>query len=203
MSFPARFLLKAVHEHASFGMDDGAVITASSIDEVASAISDRHRQFGKPFFAEAFIDGREFNLSVLDRGDGTPEVLPAAEITFETFPADKPRIVGYAAKWVSDSFEYSETPRRFDFGPEDKHLLEELRELAEQTWHALGLAGYARVDFRVDEQGRSWVIEANANPCLSLDAGFAAALANCGIAYKEAIRRIIAAASARNGKYHQ
>jgi D-alanine-D-alanine ligase len=192
--FPGRFLVKAIHEHASFGMGDDAVVTAASQTELLAAIRDRVARFGKPFFAEKFIDGREFNLSVLDRGDGGADVLPAAEIAFDTFPAGKPRIVGYAAKWSPDSFEYNETPRRFEFPSADELLLDELQRLATEAWSALRLRGYARVDFRVDAEGLPWVIEANANPCLSPDAGFAAALAHAGIPFEEAVRRILAAA---------
>lgn len=194
--FPNRYLVKAVHEHASFGMDDASVIDAASHEDLAKAVADRRARFGKPFFAEPYIDGREFNLTVLDRGDGSPEVLPPAEIRFDTFPAGKPKIVGYAAKWDDAAFEYHATPRRFDFPPEDAKLLDDLAKLATKAWHWLGLRGYARVDFRVDEAGRPWVIEANANPCLSPDAGFAAALANARIPFPEAVRRILAAALA-------
>jgi D-alanine-D-alanine ligase len=54
-----------------------------------------------------------------------------------------------------------------------------------------GLRGYARVDFRVDEDGRPWILEINANPCLSPDAGFAAALERAGIGFDQAIQRIL------------
>jgi len=192
--FPGRFLIKAVHEHASFGMDDGAVVTAPSQRELLAAIGERSARFGKPFFAERFIDGREFNLSVLDNGDGTPDVLPPAEITFDTFPHGKPRIVGYAAKWDDGSFEFNETPRRFEFPSKDDFLLEQLMDMAVTTWEMLRLRGYARVDFRVDKAGEPYVIEANANPCLSPDAGFAAALQHADVPFEQAIRRILDAA---------
>ena len=48
--------------------------------------------------------------------------------------------------------------------------------LAVECWRLFDLAGYARVDFRVDSRGQPWILEINANPCLSPDAGFAAAL---------------------------
>jgi D-alanine-D-alanine ligase len=60
-----------------------------------------------------------------------------------------------------------------------------------RCWDIFSLRGYARVDFRVDHQGKPWVLEINSNPCLSPDAGFAAALQHAQIEYHEAIGWII------------
>jgi len=125
------------------------------------------------------------------RGEASGEVLPPAEIVFSAFPAGKPRIVGYRAKWQEESFEYAHTIRQFDFPPGDRPLLERLHAIALSCWELFGLRGYARVDFRVDPAGHPWLLEVNANPCLSPDAGFAAALARASIPYREAIRRIL------------
>ena len=190
------YLLKAVHEHASFGMDDDAVVMADSLAALTAAINERAQRFGRPFFAEQFIAGREFNLSLLERDDGTPQVLPPAEIVFHGFPAGKPQIVGYAAKWDEGSFEYTATPRTFKFPPSDQPLLSCLGNLAVASWDALGLRGYGRIDFRVAAAGQPWVIEGNANPCLSPDAGFAAAVWQAELSYAEAIARIVASAAA-------
>ena len=65
------------------------------------------------------------------------------------------------------------------------------RRLALECWRLFGLRGWARVDFRVDAAGQPWILEVNANPCLSPDAGFAAALARSSISFDEAIRRIL------------
>jgi D-alanine-D-alanine ligase len=102
------------------------------------------------------------------------------------------RIVGYRAKWDESSDEFQNTPRRFDFPPQDAALLERLKSLAVQCWEGFGLNGYARVDFRVDGAGRPWILEINTNPCLSPDAGFAAALQASGVAFTAAIARILA-----------
>ena len=107
------------------------------------------------------------------------------------FPADKPRIVGYAAKWAEDSFECRHTVRRFVDQRQEGPLCRQLGEIALRCWDVFQLRGYARVDFRVDSSGQPWVLEINANPCISPDAGFAAALAERGIPYSAAIRRII------------
>jgi len=143
-----------------------------------------------PCFAEAFVDGREFNLSIL-AGVAGPEVLPPAEIVFEGYSPDMPKIVDYRAKWDETAYAYHHTPRTFDFPPGDLPLLKTLKKLALDCWKCFGLSGYARVDFRVDSEGVPWVLEVNANPCLSPDAGFAAALAKAGISFEAAMERII------------
>jgi D-alanine-D-alanine ligase len=149
-------------------------------------LRDRERHIGRPLFAEQFIEGREFNLSLL-----SGQVLPPAEIDFSSFPPNKPRIVGHQAKWDQGSFEYQQTPRGFDFLATDRPLLECVSELARSCWQLFELSGYARVDFRVDRDGQPWILEVNANPCLSPDAGFAAAVSKAGMTYDEAIQRIM------------
>jgi D-alanine-D-alanine ligase len=186
------YIVKARFEHASKGLEDDAIVRCDSLDVARHAVREKSRAMGRPCFAERFIRGREFNLSVL-AGPAEPEVLAPAEIDFSAFPAGKAHMVGYRAKWVEDSFEFANTPRRFEFASSDAKLLARLEELARTTFQAMGLSGYARVDFRVDAEG-PWILEVNANPCISPDAGFAAALAQSGIRYKDAIARIVRAA---------
>ena len=184
-----RWIIKGVWEQGSRDMDDEAVFTGG-LAEVHCRLRERIARTGRPAFAEQFVDGREFNLALLT-GPGGVEVLPPAEIDFSAFPAQKPRIVGYRAKWQADSFEYNNTPHRFDFPAADRPLLDNLEELARQCWRLFMLRGWGRVDFRVDQQGRPWILEVNANPCLSPDAGFAAALRQAGIEFDEAMKRIL------------
>jgi D-alanine--D-alanine ligase len=184
------YIVKAIWEHASLGIDDSSVVRAADASNIEQTIARFGQKLGTPCFAEAFVPGREFNLSLLAGASGV-EVLPPAEIDFSAFPADKPRIVGYAAKWDEGTFEFDQTPRRFDFSPGDDELLERLRGLAHRAWQALDLRGYARVDFRVDESGQPFILEVNTNPCLSPDAGFAAALARAGISFPQAVERLL------------
>jgi D-alanine-D-alanine ligase len=184
------YLIKTVREHASFGLDEDSVFKDDRIP-VAERLHQRIEQLGCPCFAEAFVDGREFNLSVL-AGPNGPEVLPPAEIDFSSFPTDKPRVVGQRAKWEEESFEFVNTPRRFDFPAADQPLLARLSRIASDCWELFGLHGWARVDFRVDPAGNPWVLEINANPCLSPDAGFAAAVERAGLSFADAIARILA-----------
>ena len=184
----ADWIVKSIWEHASVGLSDSSILRSVSSETVAERLS-------AGFFAERFIDGREFNLALLDGSNG-PEVLPPAEIVFVDFPNDKPKIVGYQAKWDETSFEYAHTVRRFADPDADGHLIEKLKRLALRCWEAFDLAGYARVDFRVDARGKPWILEVNTNPCLSPDSGFAAALQKAGIPYADAMERIVQVACA-------
>lgn len=189
-SFSGRFLIKATNEHASIAMADDGVVDVTGAMELSERLGQWSRVHGRACFAERFVAGREFNVSVLATPDG-PTVLPLAEIDFSAFPPDKPHIVSYAAKWDKTSFEYHHTPRRFpEFLPGDT-LAERLKDLAVRCWNVFGLRGYGRVDFRVDPLGNPWIVDVNANPCLSPDAGFVAALAAAGLEFERAIEWIL------------
>jgi D-alanine-D-alanine ligase len=184
------YVLKAVSQHASLGLDDDCVVAAADEADLRRRLAAQAERLGCPCFAERYVEGREFNLSVLGRA-GQPTVLPPAEIDFSQFPAGKPRIVGYRAKWMEDSPEYRHTPRSFEFAPSQQPLLDQLATLARDCWDLFGLAGYARVDFRVDTAGQPWILEINANPCLSPDAGFAAALDRARLGFDRAVQHIL------------
>jgi D-alanine-D-alanine ligase len=189
LHWPSRWILKPIYEHASLGMSDDAVRSHDSLQELREALENWQTKLDRPCLAEPYIEGREFNVSLL--GSSTkPTVLPIAEIRFVDYPCDKPRIVGFAAKWSESSAEYVRTPRTFKFAESDQPLLTRLRTLALDAWHSFGLHGYCRVDFRVDEQSQPWILEINANPCLSPDAGFPAAARQANIDYADLINEI-------------
>lgn len=174
---PGRYIIKSVWEHASVGLDEGNTILA----EFSGQIKTPHG-----FFAERYIDGREFNISILNG-----KVLPCAEIDFSAFSEDKLKIVGYRAKWDQDSFEYHNTNRKFDFNESDTALLQNLREITEKCWQVFDLKGYARVDFRVDTENNPYVLEINSNPCISGDSGFVAAAQKAGLGFQDIVENIV------------
>jgi D-alanine-D-alanine ligase len=186
----ALFIVKAVWEHGSLGLDQGSVVKGAV---VARVLAERIQRFGIEHFAERYIEGREFNLALLE-DRGRARVLPIAEILFKNWPEGSPCIVGYDAKWASESEAYIGTPRRFGLEQAESALAVKLMKLAHSCWDLFSLAGYARVDFRVDTEGKPWILEVNVNPCLNPDAGFVAAAATAGLSYRELIGRIIDAA---------
>lgn len=190
-------IVKSQWCHGSHGMLDDVVLEAGA--DLAAAMDRLGPRLGEPCFAERFIEGREINVSFLAGAEGLL-VLPPAEIVFTDFPVGKPQFVGYRAKWETESFEYCNTPRTFDFLSADEELLGRVTSVARSAWQVAGLAGYGRVDVRIDALGRPWVLEVNANPCLSEDAGFAAALEEAGIRRDQAVAWILDAALSPAGR---
>lgn len=187
------WIVKSVWEHASFGLDDGCVV--DSVAKARTRIEECRHRHGGEWFAEQFIEGREFNLAVLENDGenaGQPLILPMAEMTFVGYPQDKPKIVGYAAKWDQSAPEYHATQRVFP--TLDDNLRQALQNATKQCWKYFGLSGYARVDFRIDGAGLPWVLEINANPCIAQDAGFTAAAAQAGIPFEQLVEQIVRAA---------
>ncbi|MDR1613806.1 MAG: D-alanine--D-alanine ligase [Planctomycetota bacterium] len=190
---PDRWIVKPVAAHASLGITDASVVAATGTEDIPGAIRNARIRCGTDCFAERYIDGREFNLSLIEAGGGA-RVLPPAELVFRDYPDGKPRIAGYAAKWDENSGEYAKTVRSFTAAENEPELADALGRLARRTWDAFDLSGYARVDFRVDRDGRPWILEVNANPCLAPDAGFAAAAEREGWDFPELCNLLVAAA---------
>jgi D-alanine-D-alanine ligase len=185
------YVVKWIDEDASVGLDDGAVVRGEAVHSRAAACAERH---GGRWFAEAYCPGREFNVSVLS-DKGAPRVMPIAETEFRGWPHDRPRIVGYAAKWHSESPDCIGTPRAFGIERELPGLAHTLSELACSAWRVMDIREYARVDFRLDACGAPMILELNPNPCLEPHAGFAAAAAEAGIAYSDLVERIVVEAA--------
>ncbi len=181
-----KYIVKPIWEDGSLGLDENCVYDATDpalVKQVEALNFNTH-------FVEEYIDGREFNISILAGPEG-PTVLPPAEIIFDSYAPSKPKVVGYKAKWDESSFEYLHTHRTFDFPESDGKLLKHLQSICIDCWNAFSINGYARVDFRVDQKGNPYILEINVNPCISPDSGFYAACQKASIPFNEAVNRII------------
>jgi D-alanine-D-alanine ligase len=180
-----KYILKPIWEDGSLGITaDSVFVYQPGYENKFSGLKDSH------WFIEEFIEGREFNVSVLGGKKG-PEMMPPAEIVFVGYDESRPRIVDFKAKWETGSFEYTNTVREFPGEKLGRQLEGRLREAVIGCWDLFGLKGYARVDVRVDSNNNVFVIEINANPCISPDSGFVAATKEAGYSFTDVLNRII------------
>ncbi|HUO88468.1 MAG TPA: hypothetical protein VMU08_04780 [Rhizomicrobium sp.] len=190
----ARYIVKSTLEDASVGLDDDCVVTGA---EAVKARADLSRaRFGGDWFAEEFVDGREFNIAVL-QGEHGPVVMPMAEMVFENWDDSQPRIVGWRAKWHEESHESDQTVRHFGVEAKEPVLAAKLKAACEGCWRTFDLTGYCRVDIRVTPEGEPVVLEINTNPGISPDAGLPAAALEAGMNYDQFLLRLVEIAKLR------
>lgn len=159
-----RYIVKALCEDASIGLNNDSVVFAKTLDELLLSIKEREKEVQKEFFAERFIDGREFDVCMYGRKE-SPVILPPYEWIFPGFEeAGRQKIIHYDAKWTENTFEYDQLKAVYHLPEKDRGLTDELVRLSKICWERFGLNGYARIDFRIDSSGKPWILEINANP---------------------------------------
>jgi D-alanine-D-alanine ligase len=180
-----KYIIKPVWEDGSMG------ITGDSVFTFTHDWKKKLESFGGThWLIQDYIDGREFNISIL-AGETGPDVMPLAEIVFNNDWDDKPKIVDFRAKWEKDTFEFANTIREFPGDNMNTLLKERIIQTALRCWHVFGLKGYARIDMRIDKNDIPYVIEVNANPCISPDSGLVAATKAAGLTFTDVLQRII------------
>ncbi len=154
---PYPLLVKPVAEGTSKGVTRRSIVhDESELREVAREMIVKYAQ---PALVEEYISGREFTLGLL--GERRPRVLPPMEIVFLD-PSDPTPIYSFEMKqdW-NDKIRY-EVPARVT--PRE---LDRLERAARECFFALGCRDVARIDFRMDAEGRIYFIEANPLPGLA------------------------------------
>ena len=162
------------------------------------AMDGLQKEFRQPSLVEQFIEGREFYVGVL--GNESAVALPVIELDFSKFPADKPRIASWQAKWGEDGAgsgaEFAGTESIFPTNV-DPGLLERMQTVAVDAFEALRLRDYARIDLRVTPAEEIYVIEVNPNCYLERQSEFARAAEKGGFPYPALVERLVVLASAR------
>jgi len=185
IKFP--LFVKSTVEDASLG------IAQASVVEDAVRLKERvefvHEQVGSDALVEEYIEGRELYVGVM--GNERLTRLPVWEMKFGSMPESLAAIATRKVKWDRKYQArygiYTEAAK--DLPPSVEMRLD---KLSRRIYRALGLSGYARMDFRLTESGDIYVLEANANPNLEKAEDFAQSARAAGIPYDELLERIMA-----------
>lgn len=182
LSYP--LFVKPRFEDASLGIThDSLVETEIALKKRIQYIHDTYRQGA---LVEEYIEGREINAAII--GNGPFEVLPLSEIRF--LPGLRHSIVSYDGKWLEDSPEYTRTEPVCPAQLKAKEAFL-IKDVALRAYKLLECRDYARVDIRL-RGDVPYILEVNANPDISPNAGLANAARAAGIAYPKLIERILA-----------
>src|SRR5215216_7355078 len=183
MRFP--LIVKSLFFEASAGISQASVV--ENAEQLAKRVHFIHENLGTAAIVEQFIDGRELYVGVI--GNERLETLPVWEMSFEKMAENRWRIATERVKW---STQYQKRHGIMtDRARLDDALTERIQRMARRAYRALDLNGYARIDFRLDDAGRPYVLEANPNPNLAYGEDFAESAEVHGISYERLLDRIL------------
>ena len=198
LRFP--LIVKPPQEDASLGITSKSVVR--DVKELLGTMDSLQREFQSPVLVEEFVEGREFYVGVL--GNESPVAFPVIELDFSAFPADRPKVASYEAKWgeggtgdtTETGAEFAGTTSIFptNLSPE---LTERMQAVAIESFNALRLRDYGRVDLRVTPSEEIYVIEVNPNCYLERSGEFARAAGERGLDHAALVGRIAELALAR------
>jgi len=178
-------IVKPIRADGSLGISRRSVV--KTVGALRQRIGWVHRRFAQTALVERYVAGREFQVALI--GNGNPEVLAVAELSYAGLPKELPRICSYSAKWHPYSAYYKHTNPVVPAEIPDA-LRRRLEVAATRAFQLLGLRGYARVDFRMGPR-RPQVIDVNPNCDISADAGLARAARHAGLGYADLCDRIV------------
>jgi len=183
LRFP--LFVKSVTDDASFGISQASIVR--DMRKLKQRVEFIHEQTGSPALVEEFIAGRELYVGVI--GNERPHTYPVWEMDFGTADQQGAAIATRSAKWDRKyRHKHGIGSHAARLAPTQRKRIE---ALAVQVYRVLSLSGYARIDLRMDTQGNIYVLEANANPCLTAHEDFARSAAAGGDNYAALLERIV------------
>lgn len=179
-------IVKSLTHEASVGIAQASVVDTD--DKLKERVHFIHESIGTAAIAEQYIEGRELYVGVL--GNQHLQALPVWELFFSNMPPEARRIATDRVKWSTkyqQKYEIESGAAR-ELAPP---VVESIQHICKRTYRALELSGYARIDLRMEPDGRVWVIEANPNPQIAKGEDFAESAALAGITYDALLQRLL------------
>lgn len=186
-------VIKPLCEEASRGISQASIV--DSEESFIERIKFIHDNMSMDAIAEEYIDGRELYVTIL--GHKRLTVLPPREIKFGQLPEDEPRIATYKAKW-DDNYRDRWGIKSVFAGKLADGVEERIIDCCKRAYRALNMQSYIRFDIRVTPEGRVYIIEPNANPCLARIDEMAQSAEKSNIPYPQLIKKIVNLALANN-----
>ena len=188
LRFPV--IVKPPQQDASIGISESSVV--EDLATLLRKIDEMQEEYRSPVLVEELIPGREFYVGVL--GNAHAVALPVMELCFEPNQANPHRIASFDVKWAADRD--AETRSVFP-GDLTEELVATMQKIALESFHALRLRDYARIDMRLDEDGEPYILEVNPNPDLVDGAAYMMCATASGRSYAETLGHIVDLAVAR------
>jgi D-alanine-D-alanine ligase len=184
LAFPV--IVKSLTQEASTGISQASVVSDES--KLRERVEFIHDNVGTDAIVERYIDGRELYVGIL--GNHRLEMFPVWEMLFSKMPEGLWRIATDQVKF-SRRYQKKHGIRTDESNQLPEGAAAHVHHICKRVYRTLGLSGYARIDLRMDSEGRIYVLEANPNPQLAYGEDFAESAERIGISYENLMQRII------------
>jgi D-alanine-D-alanine ligase len=191
--------VKPLHEGSSKGITDSNLCWDRS--RLLHQTKFLLENYNQPVIVEEYLPGKEFTCAVLGNGDEAT-VLPLVGMNFESLPEGALPIYSFDAKFVWDRpenpLDIFQCPARIT-----RELQASIERVTLDAFRVLGCRDWARIDVRLDADGRPNVLEVNPLPGILPDPADNSCLPKAaraaGIGYEELIQNCLKYAAARQG----
>ncbi|MDD4878135.1 MAG: ATP-grasp domain-containing protein [Candidatus Nanoarchaeia archaeon] len=186
VSSESQWIIKPTIGHASSGIEIENVVNTE--EKLRKRIKEVIEECKCPVIVEKYIEGREFYIPLI--GNKEPIALPFLEIDYSTYEKDLPKILSYKAKWSKNSNVFKNTDSMVVENIDPK-LKKKIEGIGKGVYKAIGCAGYASVDVRVDKDNNVYVIDLNPNCYIADDSDFVKSANLMGMSYVSLLNKLI------------
>lgn len=179
-------IVKSLTQEASIGIAQASVVDDEA--KLMERVKFIHESIHTDAIAERFVDGRELYVGVI--GNERLRVFPVWEMHFDKMPEGSHRIATDRVKW-SVKYQKKHGINTSAAAGLPDGVAEAVQRVAKRVYRTLNMSGYARMDLRLDGEGRFYILEANANPQLAFGEDFAESAERAGLTYEALLQRIL------------
>ncbi|HZM86011.1 MAG TPA: ATP-grasp domain-containing protein [Blastocatellia bacterium] len=183
LKFP--LFVKSLSDEGSVGIAQASMVRDEQ--KLKERVNFIHRQNETPAIAEEYIEGREIYVGVI--GNKNLQTYTPWEMVMSNLPDGAPNIATGKVKWDIDyqkKIGLVTKPAAIN-----EQTSKEFERLSKRVYRILGLSGYARIDYRLTEEGRIYLLEVNSNPQIAHNEDFADSAEHCGVSYEALLQKIV------------
>jgi len=184
MDFP--LIVKSLVEESSMGISKASIVRDD--DALVTRVEFMHERVGTDAIVEQFIPGREIYVAVL--GNDRLVALPPRELIVDELEPGEDLIATESLKH-NIHYQKKHGVRISDARKLPDGVAATLEKASKRIYRMLSLEGYARIDYRLSEDGKLYFLEANPNPELANYEEMASAAAKAGLSYQDLIQRLL------------
>ena len=148
--------VKPAHEGTGIGIHNDSI--ARNEAQLRSKVAQIIEDYRQPAMVEMYIEGKDITCGLTGNGLDV-HFYPITEVDFSGYPTELEPIYGVEQKVDFDTYYRNKCP-----APLSDALFNEIRRLTHEVFLVTGCRDFARVDFRVTDQGQPYILEINGLP---------------------------------------